>query len=130
MERLTAGRLRELLRYDPESGAFFWVAKSARRANRVPVGKEAGYLGVDGRRQIRLDGKLYKAHRLVWLHVFGHWPKEQIDHINNDPSDNRLCNLREATNRENCRNMPLTRPTTDFAICAKRLIVRIAATCR
>lgn len=42
-------------------------------------------------------------HRLVWLYVHGHMP-QQIDHINGDRSDNRLCNLREATQSLNNAN--------------------------
>jgi len=48
--------------------------------------------------------KRYLQHRLVWLYVHGRWPKDQIDHINGNRSDNRLCNLREATCSQNLMN--------------------------
>lgn len=49
-------------------------------------------------------GKLYKAHRLVWVIMTGEDPSLPIDHVNNTPWDNRWCNLRLATNQENARN--------------------------
>lgn len=56
--------------------------------------------------RIRVDQKLYYAHRLAWLYVYGKWPKEEIDHINSNRLDNRLINLREATRTENLRHKP------------------------
>ena len=53
---------------------------------------------------IRVDNVLYTAHRLAWLYAYGRWPTHQLDHINKDRADNRLCNLREATNAENAQN--------------------------
>lgn len=98
---LTADRLRELLNYDPETGIF------TRRAHRkgYHVGTKSGCLNEAGRVLIRVDGILYKAHRLAWLYVNGEWPKNQIDHINNTPSDNRICNPREATDKQNKENI-------------------------
>lgn len=51
-----------------------------------------------------VDGTLYRAHRLVWLYVFGRWPSEGLDHINGDGCDNRLVNLRECNQRQNNGN--------------------------
>ena len=51
-----------------------------------------------------IDGKEYKAHRLAWLYVYGIWPKLYIDHINGIRDDNRICNLRDVSNRENAIN--------------------------
>ena len=52
----------------------------------------------------KILGKYYKAHRVIWLWMTGEWPKEQVDHINHDRTDNRWCNLREASRLENYRN--------------------------
>lgn len=44
------------------------------------------------------------AHRVAWFFHYGEWPPVQIDHINQDKSDNRICNLRLATNQQNTFN--------------------------
>ena len=105
---LTAEELREQLDYDPETGVFTWrVAKS----NRVKVGGIAGSYDRDGYIRIQVRGRLCGAHRLAWLYVHGAWPLEQIDHINGVRDDNRIANLRDATNTDNCRNAKKRRDT-------------------
>lgn len=100
---LTADRLRFLLRYDANTGEFVWLRQQGSRK----AGDVAGAIKTEGYREIGIDGRLYYAHRLVWLYVFGRWPTEQIDHRNGDESDNRLSNLRECSNAENCQNLGL-----------------------
>src|SRR5690606_22288707 len=50
---------------------------------------------------IWVDGRGYKAHQLAWLYVYGCWPPAQLDHVNRVKSDNRICNIRPATQSEN-----------------------------
>jgi len=97
MDELRARAL-ELLNYNPETGIF------TRRFSRggYPAGSVAGAL-CNGYIKIFIDGKSHSAHRLAFLVIHGHMPDE-LDHINGDPSDNRIANLREATRRENQRN--------------------------
>jgi len=74
---------------------------------RAPKGNIAGCLRHDKYRIIRVDGKSHLAHRLVWLFIHGYLPENFIDHINRNPSDNRLENLRVVTqscNMKNCGN--------------------------
>lgn len=104
-DALSAERLRQLVSYDPETGVFTAIA----RRHLVPVGTVLGgpdcYRDVKGYIRIGISGFLYLGHRLAWLHAYGGWPKDQIDHVNHIRDDNRLCNLRECTNAENRQNI-------------------------
>jgi len=98
---LTQERLKELLHYDPETGIFTWRATTS---NRVKTGDRAGNRNTNGYRRLRIDNVHYLEHRLAWFYLFGEWPKPFIDHINGDPSDNRIANLRVATRLINQQN--------------------------
>lgn len=98
---LTPERLRALLDYCPLTGEFTWredrhaVARGT-RAGSTHKGK--GYIN------IRVDLRLYRAHRLAWLHVHGRWPTHEIDHVNGVKSDNCLSNLRDVPRAANMQN--------------------------
>lgn len=59
----------------------------------------------NGYRRVNVDGAKYYEHRLAWFYMTGAWPKDQIDHVNGDRSDNRFINLREASAADNVRNV-------------------------
>lgn len=100
---ITRERVSKYLRYEPDTGNFYWIADTNPRGP-SKVGQRAG-AEHDWRRYIRIvffKHQLY-AHRLAWLITYGYMPDE-IDHINGNASDNRLCNLREATRTQNNGN--------------------------
>lgn len=98
---LTQDQLKQALHYDPETGVFVWRRKPCKNRE---AGSLAGNTQNTGYRVIRVNGTLYKAHRLAWLYVHGCWPSQYIDHINGQKADNRIENLREATHAENMEN--------------------------
>lgn len=109
---LSAERLREILEYDPLSGVFTWKVRMSRNS-RHRVGDVAGMDAGRGYIRIGIGYRLFAAHRLAWLYVYGKWPTYQIDHINQVKGDNRIANLREANSFENCQNVgPTSRNTT------------------
>jgi hypothetical protein len=97
---LTAERLRELLSYDPETGVFTWRVNR----RRWKAGQMAGTIVEKGYIRIRVDDRLYLAHRLAVLYVTGSWPADQVDHVNGVKADNRIANIRECTPGQNARN--------------------------
>jgi HNH endonuclease/AP2 domain len=97
---LSADRLREVLRYDPETGLFYWrISRGS-----VAAGTQAGKRTWDGYSVIRIDGTEHYAHRLAWLYVHGEHPTAEIDHKDRNPADNRIANLRQSSHAENTRN--------------------------
>lgn len=97
-------RIRQLLAYSPSDGAFFWLKN--RKGNPAPrAGDLAGGTRSDGYRYIGIDGKRYYAHRIAWLMVYGPIPEGmEIDHIDHNPSNNRISNLRLVTKSANRQN--------------------------
>lgn len=115
---LTQDRVHELLVYEPATGHLRW--RTAAPTRQYLIGKIAG--SKDCRRggrgasiKIMIDRKMYPAHRVIWLYVYGYLPLDFIDHINGDPFDNRLANLREATPLQNQANKRLSKlPKSGF----------------
>ena len=99
---MTQKILKELLSYDSETGLFKWIVN---RNHLAKTGDIAGGIRkATGYRVIFVNGKSYQAHRLVWFYIHGKFPKHELDHINHNRHDNRLCNLREVMHAENGRN--------------------------
>lgn len=96
---LTYERANEVLEYDPETGILTW--RKSRPG--VVAGTTAG-TPVNGYLQVQVDRIFYRAHRVCWLLQTGSWPNLLLDHINGRRSDNRWCNLREASYQQNAFN--------------------------
>ena len=67
---------------------------------------EAGYIAEDGYRRVRVDGRYYYVHRLVWFLLTNKEVPEDlfIDHIDGNRLNNHIENLRLATSLENQYN--------------------------
>lgn len=92
----SVGRLEELFTYNPETGDLFRKYKKNQKL--IKKNTSRGYL------RPAVDGQKYYAHRICWKLYYGVCPDDQIDHINGDTSDNRIENLRIASQQENCKN--------------------------
>ena len=101
--RITQAELKEMLHYNPDSGVFTWI-KPSKFNRRVKVGDVAGCPNNKGYLLLQLNGKKYSLHRLAHLYMTGKFPEKSIDHINQRRNDNRWCNLRAATTRQNATN--------------------------
>jgi hypothetical protein len=98
--KLTQKRLKEILRYYPGSGIFRWRTTGiGRRKNKI-----AGCKRHDGYIRITIDGKRHYAHQLAFLYVHGYFPENDIDHIDGNPGNNKIKNLREVSHQCNIRN--------------------------
>ena len=107
---VTKSRILELFRYSPEEDN----AKPLIRL--MNIGKEkqgdrAGYIDPRGYVYVMIDAKQYYMHRVVYFLFNGYFP-ETIDHINRDKSDNRIENLRAASQNENSYNLPIRNNNT------------------
>lgn len=106
---LTQAYLREILDYDSETGVFTWKVATA---HRVKVGQQAGSPDSNGYITIRIDGKLYYAHRLAWFYVHGVWPTKHLGHENQIKHHNWIKNLRDSTPAQNLQNRGKQRNNT------------------
>lgn len=97
MIKLTQNELKEWLRYDPETGHFYWLKSPT---NAVKQGAKAGTIH-DGYVLISIKGKVYRAHHLVWFYIHGAFPDLHMDHINGKRDDNRIQNLRLVSRSQN-----------------------------
>ncbi len=96
--------LKSILHYDPLTGAFTWLVKTAWH---VVIGAPAGSPHKDGYWHIGIKGRRVLAHRLAVLYMTGKWPDDQVDHKDLDRRNNQWENLRLATNMQNHQNSKL-----------------------
>lgn len=97
---LSWDRLYEVIEYNPDTGEFTNKISGIRRIK----GSRAGSITSHGYYNITIDNMVFRAHRLAWFYSFKEWPIGIIDHIDQDKLNNRLDNLREATETKNKYN--------------------------
>lgn len=96
---LTHERVKFLFRYDPEIKSLRWWNPSSPRLKR---GAPAGSRHYRGYFKVKVDGKFYQLHRLMWFYQHGRWPKVHLDHIDGTLDDNTR--VRECTVSQNHAN--------------------------
>lgn len=92
MSGLTVERLREVMRYDAETGALYWLKPSSFR---VCAGARVGGIA-GGVRATSVDGFKISTARATWAIVHGEFTSSKLVHINGDCLDERIENLRES----------------------------------
>ena len=108
MEISTQEKALSLLHYDPVTGQLSWRVNASRRTRAGSVIKSVdskGYL------YFGYCGKNYRAHRIIWLMHYGVMPPSLVDHRDRDKTNNRIDNLRSASESENQWNRPAKRGT-------------------
>ena len=99
--KLTATRLKEVIKYFPETGEMFWINPQAKN---IGFGTSAGTLNAYGYVQITIDRVIYRRARLAWLYMTGEWPAGVIDHIDRNRQNDRWSNLRDTSQTLNRHN--------------------------
>jgi hypothetical protein len=91
--------------FEYKDGSLIWKADHGKNKT---MGRIAGCKTSDGYTRIRINNRLYLAHRLIWIFHHGYCPKI-LDHINGKRYDNRIENLRAATRSNNGMNAQLSK---------------------
>lgn len=110
LSRVSVDRLKEVVSYNPDTGVFTWKRRPDdcrynRTFNKVHAGKRAlGTVSPLGYKHGAIDRQEIFAHRAAWAFVHGVWPQGEIDHINRNPGDNWIANLRLVDSAENGLN--------------------------
>ncbi len=115
--------LRELLRYDPDTGKLFWLPRDVSHFTPTPkrsaehlckwwnnrfankeaftaIGAHDAYIG-------KVHGRNYYAHIVIWALHYGEWPTHEIDHEDGNRLNNCISNLRDVTHQKNMQNKAL-----------------------
>ena len=94
-------KLRDALNYSPETGEFTWkISKSGNRG----VGSSIRTVDFKGYLRVKFDNNSYYGHRLAWLLTYNKWPDGVIDHIDGNPLNNQISNLRDVSHSVNSQN--------------------------
>jgi len=114
--------LRQLLRYEPDTGKLFWLPRpdrmfrcardaaawNAKHSGRPALATEDGNGYVSG----LVFGTRFRAHRVAWAVQTGEWPADEIDHIDGNRGNNRFANLRAANRSQNNQNVRRSKANT------------------
>lgn len=114
IDSLTFEIASELIRLEPKTGLLFWLKRSEEMfsSSKAHVTWNARFSDKEaltwsdrnGYRSGHILSVRCMAHRVVWLLSHGEWPHGFVDHIDGDPGNNKVENLRDVTRQENALN--------------------------
>ena len=93
-------KLKLFINYDKNTGELTWKCTK----QKIKLGQRAGYVDSRGYVNLNFCSHRLMGHRVAWALHYGKWPLNQIDHADMNPSNNKLNNLREATDCQNKAN--------------------------
>lgn len=105
--------INKCMEYDRHTGLFTWKKPFS---NKVKTGQVAGHMEKQGYWVVKIKGKRYKAHRVAMAISGFNIDNNQVDHINGNRADNRLCNLRLVTHSKNQQNQTIPKNNTSGVI--------------
>jgi hypothetical protein len=114
--KLSLERLRQVLRYEPETGNFYWIHRDKIKKK---LGTNASIVRSNGYLNICIDSQYYYTHRLAWFYVNSEWPNV-IDHIDGNKTNNKIENLRSVDQRCNIQNVVKARKHNKSGIIGAR----------
>jgi len=121
---ITAEYVRSIFYYDKQLGVLIWKERydvpkewNTRYANKI-----AGTNSKSNRWQILINNKKYIRYHLIWVYHHGYWSIKAIDHIDGNSMNDKIENLREATDSQNAGNskIPYTNTTGLKGVCKYR----------
>ena len=98
---ISHAELKEIFSYDEQTGLLSWKKTGMGRNN----SRVAGSIRPDGYRIVHFAGGYHYIHRVAWFYVHGTWPSGVVDHIDGNPSNNAIGNLRVVSKRTNAENV-------------------------
>ena len=118
MTELTHQYLLDNLKYDAEAGILTWRLAGKGRRMGKPLGSDKG----NGYLTVRILGLQYMLHRVIWFYCKGEWPKNDIDHEDQNKHNNRIGNLRDFTKTLNNQNLKTAKSSSKLGILGVRQV--------
>lgn len=99
--------IEQYIKYNSKVGKLFWIKEPRTKGGKKVIGLECG--DKYKYKSVRLFKKKYLYHRLCWFLYYGQWPDGIIDHLDGNPHNNKIKNLRNTNRRGNSTNLKLHR---------------------